>query len=78
LPSRGRNFYESGSGRDVLHQSEMRRIAEPTHGRCSKSNARDRERLNSERDSKINASAAATWHAAARSAVRLRNLWCPC
>jgi hypothetical protein len=50
-----RNFYESKAAeRDVLHQSEMRRVAEPdARALLEEQYRRDRERLNSERDSKI-------------------------
>ena len=50
-----RNFYEAKAAeRDVLHQSEMRRVAEPdARALLEEQYGRDRERLNSERDSKI-------------------------
>ena len=50
-----RNFYESKAAeREVLHQSEMRRVAEPdARALLEEQYRRDRERLNSERDSKI-------------------------
>ena len=50
-----RNFYESKAAeRDVLHQSEMRRVAEPdARALLEEQYSRDRERLTSERDSKI-------------------------
>lgn len=50
-----RNFYESKAAeREVLHQSAMRRTAEPEARDLLEENyRRDRERLNSERDSKI-------------------------
>ena len=50
-----RNFYESKAAeREVLHQSEMRRAADPdARALLEEQYRRDRERLNSERDSKI-------------------------
>ena len=50
-----RNFYESKAAeREVLHQSEMRRVTEPdARALLEEQYRRDRERLNSERDSKI-------------------------
>jgi len=50
-----RNFYESKAAeRDVLHQSELRRAADPdARALLEEQYRRDRERLNSERDSKI-------------------------
>ena len=50
-----RNFYESKAAeREVLHQSEMRRVAEPdARALLEEQYRRDRERLNSERDNKI-------------------------
>ena len=50
-----RNFYESKAAeRDVLHHSELRRAVEPeARALLEEQYRRDRERLNSERDSKI-------------------------
>lgn len=50
-----RNFYEAKSAEvDVLHQSALRRTAEPdARALLEEQYRRDRERLNSERDSKI-------------------------
>jgi hypothetical protein len=50
-----RNFYESKAAeREVLHQSELRRVAEPdARALLEEQYRRDRERLSSERDSKI-------------------------
>ena len=50
-----RNFYEAKAAEvEVLHQSTMRRTAEPdARALFEEQYRRDRERLNSERDSKI-------------------------
>lgn len=50
-----RNFYEAKAAEvEVLHQSEIRRVAEPdARALLEEQYRRDRERLNSERDSKI-------------------------
>jgi hypothetical protein len=50
-----RNFYEAKSAEvEVLHQSALRRTAEPdARALLEEQYRRDRERLNSERDSKI-------------------------
>ena len=50
-----RNFYESKAAeREVLHHSEMRRVTEPdARALLEEQYRRDRERLSSERDSKI-------------------------
>jgi hypothetical protein len=50
-----RNFYEAKAAEvEVLHQSALRRTAEPdARALLEEQYRRDRERLNSERDSKI-------------------------
>ena len=50
-----RNFYEAKAAEiDVLHQSSLRRAVEPdARALLEEQYRRDRERLNSERDSKI-------------------------
>jgi hypothetical protein len=50
-----RNFYEAKAAEvEVLHQSAMRKTAEPdARALIEEQYRRDRERLNSERDSKI-------------------------
>jgi hypothetical protein len=50
-----RNFYESKLAElEVLHQGQMRRTADPAERTAREEEyRRDRERLNSERDSKI-------------------------
>jgi hypothetical protein len=50
-----RNFYEAKSAEvDVMHQSALRRVGDPdARALLEEQYRRDRERLNSERDSKI-------------------------